>query len=58
MTRTLSLVPHTNLTWRRLVDSHYSRGPEFIDLSWHRPLSRPQAELVAARTTTFNECFY
>ena len=58
VTRSLSLVPQTNRIWRSLVDSHYSRGPEFMDLSWDRPLSRPQAELVAARTTTLNECFY
>ncbi len=58
VTRSLSLVPQTNQLWRTLVDSHYSRGPEFMDLSWDRPLSRPQAELVAARTTTLNECFY
>ncbi len=58
VTRSLSLVPQTNQTWRSLVDSHYSRGAEFLDLCWDRPLSRPQAELLAARTTALNECFY
>jgi hypothetical protein len=58
VSRTLSLVPRTNAAWRRLVDSHYSRGPAFEDLCWDFPLSRPQAELVAARTTALNECFY
>jgi AhpD family alkylhydroperoxidase len=24
----------------------------------HRPLSRPQVELIAARTSAINECFY
>ena len=58
VSRTLSLVPQTNLLWRRLVDTHYSRGAEFMNLQWDFPLSRPQAELVAARSTALNECFY
>ena len=58
VSRTLSLVPRTNLLWRRLVDTHYSRGAEFMNLQWEFPLSRPQAELVAARSTALNECFY
>ncbi len=58
VSRTLSLVPTTDATWRNLVDSHYSRGAEFADAVWHRPLTRPQVELVASRTTGLNECFY
>lgn len=58
VSRTLSLVPSTNRAWRQLVDSHYSRGAGFMNLRWEFPLSRPQAELVAARTTALNECFY
>ena len=58
VSRTLSLVPATNVPWRQLVDSHYSRGADFVNLRWEHPLSRPQAELVAARTTALNECFY
>lgn len=58
VSRTLSLVPVTNATWRVLVDSHYSRGADFMDAVWERPLSRPQVELVASRTTALNECFY
>jgi hypothetical protein len=58
VSRTLSLVPVTNRTWRELVDTHYSRGGEFANLRWEVPLSRPQAELVAARTTALSECFY
>ena len=58
VSRTLSLVPVTQTAWRRLVDSHYSRGSEFFDLSWDRGLSRPQVELLAARSTVLNECFY
>ncbi|NND74675.1 MAG: hypothetical protein HKN44_06670 [Ilumatobacter sp.] len=58
VSRTLSLVPETNRLWRQLVDTFYSRGTEFMNLSWDFPLSRPQAELIAARTTALNECFY
>lgn len=58
VSRTLSLVPVTNRSWRQLVDTHYSRGAEFTNLRWDFPLSRPQAELVASRTTALNECFY
>lgn len=58
VSRTLSLVPQTNQPWRDLVTTHYSRGAEFMDAVWQRPLSRPQVELVASRATTWNECFY
>ena len=58
VSRTLSLVPRTNDTWRSLVNSHYSRGAEFLDAVWSRALSRPAVELVASRTTGLNECFY
>ncbi len=58
VSRTLSLVPVTNQTWRRLVDTHYSHGAEFMNLRWEFALSRPQAELVATRSTALNECFY
>lgn len=58
VSRALSLVPCTNQAWRILVDSHYTRGAEFYRLVWDRPLSRPQVELVAARTTSLHECFY
>ena len=58
VSRTLSLVPRTNEPWRQLVTTHYSRGQEFMNQVWDRPLSRPQVELVASRTTAWNECFY
>ncbi len=58
VSRSLSLVPVTNGAWRTLVDSHYSRGHEFYQLRWNRPLIRPQVELLAARTTALHECFY
>ncbi len=58
VSRALSLVPVTNATWRPLVNLCYSRGDEFSRLRWDRHLNRPQVELVAARTTAHNECFY
>jgi len=58
VSRALSLVPATDSTWRALVDSHYSRGAEFMSLVWDRALSRVQVEAVAARTTSELDCFY
>ena len=41
-----------------LVRSMYS-GTDFNQMIWtHRNLSRQQIELVAARTSAINECFY
>lgn len=58
VSRALSLVPVTNTTWRTLVNDSYSRGPQMLALTWERALSRPQVELVAARVSQLNECFY
>lgn len=58
VSRALSLVPETNDAWRALVNSHYSRGHEFLDLTWDRALTRVQVEAVAARTTAELDCFY
>jgi hypothetical protein len=58
VSRALSLVPMTNTTWRTLVNDSYSRGPQMLALTWERALSRPQIELVAARVSQLNECFY
>ena len=59
VSRALSLVPVTNRAWRGLSNGLYSRGEGFMDLRWDdRALNRPQAELVAARTTAELECFY
>jgi hypothetical protein len=42
-----------------IVMSMYSGGQQFEQMIWrHRALSRPQVELVAARTSAVNECFY
>jgi len=58
VSRALTLVPETQGLWRPLVDTFYSRGGDFLELRWDRALSRPQVELIAARTTALNECFY
>ena len=58
VSRALSLVPETNRIWRGLVNSHYSRNHEFLELSWDRALTRVQVEAVAARTTAELDCFY
>jgi len=57
VSRSLSLVPVTNTAFVDLVQALYSRA-EFPSLTWNRALSRPQVELVAARTTAELECFY
>jgi hypothetical protein len=58
VSRALSLVPRTNATWRALVTESYSRGPEMLELTWQRALSRPQVELIAAQVSRLQECFY
>ena len=54
----LSLAQADNARRMLLVRSMYS-GTNFNDMVWeHRCLSRQQIELVAARTSAINECFY
>ena len=56
--RALSFVPQDNSRCMAVVTSMYS-GRHFEEMVWrHRALSRPQVELVAARTSAVNECFY
>ncbi len=56
--RSLSLAAEDHDRWRGLVLSMYSRDG-FLDMLWtDRALTRPQVELVAARTSALNECFY
>ena len=56
--RALSFVPEDNSRHVGIVRSMYS-GQHFEEMVWrHRALSRPQVELVAARTSAVNECFY
>lgn len=58
VSRALSLVPRTNATWRALVTESYSRGPQMLELTWDRALTRPQIELVAAQVSRLQQCFY
>lgn len=55
--RALSLQPEENQTFFGLVGAMYAFA-DFGELVWDRPLSRPQVELVAARVSAVNECFY
>jgi len=57
--RALSLVPAANALFMSNVQEMYaSNGGGFSDMVWNGPLSRPQAELLAARVSSVNECFY
>ena len=54
----LSLVPTANQLFMTNVSSMYgSNGGGFNDMVRDGPLSRPQAELLAARVSSINECF-
>ena len=56
--RALSLAPADNAMFFGLVGSMYALS-NFTELVWEDgPLSRPQVELVAARVSAINECFY
>lgn len=56
--RSLSLAGADHERWMMLVFSMYS-GHQFGEMVWtDRALSRPQVELLAARTSALNECFY
>ena len=58
--KALSLVPGERIMQWTLIDSHYVAGgalaDDFKDDHWS--LNRPQIELIGARTSTLNECFY
>lgn len=59
VSRALSLVPTANQLFMTNVSSMYGgNGGGFNDMVWNGPLSRPQAELLAARVSSINECFY
>jgi alkylhydroperoxidase family enzyme len=55
--RALSLAPGERVAFFGLVGSMYAMK-DFGELVWDRPLTRPQVELVAARVSALNECFY
>jgi len=54
----LSLVPSENEELERLHGPMYLTFEQMSDLTFTRGLTRPQMELVAARTSAVNECFY
>jgi hypothetical protein len=56
--RALSLAPGEQAMFMGLVGAMYSLR-DFVEMVWKdRPLTRPQVELVAARVSAINECFY
>jgi hypothetical protein len=58
--RAMSLVPEAVRWLNRLSEAHYLATPQVRDLSstGHLVLSRMQTELVATRTSYYNDCFY
>ncbi len=56
--RALSLVPDEARVLRRSSDAHYVPAAQISDPSVRRNLDRMQMELVAARVSALNECFY
>ncbi len=58
--RALSFVPKDNAIRMKLVESMYAGSDKFISMIWddNEPLDRSQVEIIAARTSSINECFY
>jgi len=56
--RALSLVPDEVRGMIRLAAAQYIDPPKMMNLSRCRAINRPQIELVAARVSAINECFY
>jgi hypothetical protein len=56
--RALSLVPDEARALRLAADTHYVPVEKIPDPTVRRALDRPQMELVAARVSALNECFY
>jgi hypothetical protein len=58
--RSLSLVPDEARRLTRVVDEEYFTHETMMDMSYSslEGLSRPQLELVAARVSALNQCFY
>ena len=53
-----SLVPNECIAFRRLSAEMYIDNKDMGNYSAGRTLTRPQMELLAARTSLLNECFY
>ena len=58
ITRALSLVPDHVCVLRSLTKSHYVALEDLTNPAVGRDLDRMQIELVAARVSALNECFY
>jgi len=58
ITQALSLVPAENAALEQLHGHLYLTFGEMSDPAVSKGLSRSQMELVAARTSAHNECFY
>jgi hypothetical protein len=58
ITQALSLIPAENAELERFHGPMYLFFDEMPDPHVSRALTRPQMELVAARTSAINECFY
>ena len=56
--RALSLAPNEVRILSDLHGAHYVPMSEMREMGWKRALTRPQVELVAARVSAVNECFY
>lgn len=56
--RALSLVPGEVKALQRSSAAHYLPVKDIVDPAARRSLDRPQMELVAARVSALNQCFY
>ena len=57
--RALSLAPEQNMMFMTLVMAMYTGSQSFFEMVWEGgALSRSQVELLAARVSAVNECFY
>jgi hypothetical protein len=58
--RSLSLVPDEARRLNTVIGQEYFTGETIFDLAYssHEALSRPQIELIAARVSALNQCFY
>lgn len=56
--QTVSIVPPETVAWQELSDATYMTFREMDRPDFERVLHRTQIELVAARTSHVNECFY
>jgi hypothetical protein len=56
--RALSLVPTEAEAFEELGAAMYLPLDDLMDFERHRAISRPQMELLAARVSALNQCFY